>query len=264
MKKWWIGFLINIQFFTAIPIKKALPMEKEYISVSVKTFPLLGLFQGFIYVGVLWLLTEYTPFSSLSIAFFVWLSMILVTGGLHLDGWMDSSDAFFSYQSKEKRLEIMKDPHIGAFGVLSCIVLLSMKFLFVYEVIVRAQTDTYLMILFLPFLSKTIMGLLLIYVKEAKTDGLGAFFKKSVTGNIGIFYSFYFFICFGVIFLLHPSMLGIFTFFVIVGLGCFLFFSKMIRKHFGGMTGDLLGASVEGAELILWTTIWLLHYFVMV
>ena len=51
---------------------------------------------------------------------------------------MDASDAFFSYRDRERRLEIMKDPRIGAFGVLRCLVLLSARFLFIYEIILRA------------------------------------------------------------------------------------------------------------------------------
>ncbi len=44
---------------------------------------------------------------------------IIITGGIHMDGYMDTMDAFRSFQEKEKKLEIMKDPHIGAFGVIS-------------------------------------------------------------------------------------------------------------------------------------------------
>lgn len=66
-----IGFLLNIQFFTAIPVRVVLPMEREYVQKSIKTFPLLGLFQGFIYVSIFFLLNEYTPFSALAVAFFV-------------------------------------------------------------------------------------------------------------------------------------------------------------------------------------------------
>ena len=43
---------------------------------------------------------------------------LLVTGGFHLDGYMDTMDALHSYQKKEKKLEILKDPHIGAFSVI--------------------------------------------------------------------------------------------------------------------------------------------------
>ncbi|MBO4299665.1 MAG: adenosylcobinamide-GDP ribazoletransferase, partial [Clostridia bacterium] len=45
---------------------------------------------------------------------------LLVTGGIHMDGFMDTADALASWQPKEKRLEILKDSHIGAFAAMSC------------------------------------------------------------------------------------------------------------------------------------------------
>ena len=118
-------------------------------------FPVLGLLQGFLYGILAYALIQWTPLSALATAFIIWLSLIVVTGGIHLDGWMDCSDAYFSYRDREKRLEIMKDPRIGAFGVLSVIVILSAKFLFIYEIVVMAvDYHTYLLSLF-PFLEKS-------------------------------------------------------------------------------------------------------------
>src|SRR5690554_5119672 len=124
------GFLLNLQFFTAIPINMEIPMDKKQLRSSIQTIPLLGLFQGIVYSSLLYVLIHWTPFSYIAIAFLVWLLTIILTGGLHLDGWMDTWDAYFSYKDKEKRLKIMSDPHIGAFGVLSIIILLSARFLF--------------------------------------------------------------------------------------------------------------------------------------
>ncbi|MEZ7790492.1 adenosylcobinamide-GDP ribazoletransferase [Niallia circulans] len=263
MKKWCIGFLVNIQFFTAIPVRKELPMEGEFLQKSIKTFPLLGLFQGFIYMGIFFLLNEYTPFTALAIAFIVWISTILLTGGLHLDGWMDASDAYFSYQDAKKRLEIMKDPHVGAFGVLSVILLLSTKFLFIYEIVTHMQDFTYLFVMLLPFFSKAVMGWSLLFVPEAKRDGLGAYFKKSVQGQRLFFYSGYIAAALLVFLLLFPKWLPLFFLFLSVSIGCYLLFSRFMKQAFGGLTGDLLGASAEGTEIALWATLWLLHYFVM-
>jgi len=117
------GFLIAVQFLTAIPIHKHLPMDREDIERSIRAFPLLGFVQGCLYSSFLFCLVEWTPFSPLAAAFLLWLFTMVLTGGIHLDGWMDVTDAYFSYQQKEKRLEVMKDPRIGAFGVLSVILL---------------------------------------------------------------------------------------------------------------------------------------------
>lgn len=263
MNKWFISFLLNIQFFTAIPVRKILPMEGEFLQKSIKTFPLLGLFQGFIYMSLFFLLNEYTPFTALAIAFFVWLCTILLTGGLHLDGWMDASDAYFSYQDRKKRLEIMKDPHVGAFGLLSVVLLLSTKFLFIYEIVTRMQDFTYLFVMLLPLFSKAVMGWILLFVQEAKKDGLGAYFKRAVEGRGTLFYSGYFALVFLFFFFLYSQWLPLFFLFLSVSIGCYFLLSRFMKRAFGGLTGDLLGASVEGTELALWATLWLLHYFVM-
>src|SRR5699024_2325245 len=112
------GILINLQFYTSIPIRKDFPMDKRQLTYVLQTFPVLGLIQGAIYAGFLYLLQMYTPFSDLMLALFLWLLMIILSGGIHLDGWIDTSDAYFSFKDPEKRLEILQDPRVGAFGVL--------------------------------------------------------------------------------------------------------------------------------------------------
>ena len=176
-------FSINLQFFTAIPFKKELPMEKKYIHRSIQTFPLVGILLGLIMGGVLYALVEWTPFSILAIAFIIWLLTIVLTGGLHLDGWIDASDAFFSYQDQARRLEIMKDSRTGAFGVISVIVLLATRFLFIYEIVGRLNGWSYFLIILVPFLSKCVMGYLLCKMPLAKKEGLGAFFQSAARKN---------------------------------------------------------------------------------
>src|SRR3954463_15325560 len=159
------GLIMSIQFFTSIPIPYEVPMDRVHIEKAIKTFPLLGLLQGIFYASLLYVFTNWTPFSPLAAAFTVWLSIIILTGGLHLDGWMDASDAFFSYRDQVKRLEIMKDPRIGAFGVFSVMVLLSARFLFIYEITLQAVEATYFLILSIPFFGKSVMGILLLKVR---------------------------------------------------------------------------------------------------
>lgn len=263
MKKFWIGLLINIQFFTALPIHASLPMEREFIASSMRTFPILGLLKGIIYSSLVYILLNVSPFSLLAVAFLLWVGMICLTGGLHLDGWMDASDAFFSYQEQEKRLEIMKDPRIGAFGVLSVLLLLSAKFLFIYEILQNWQAIDYVLLLLLPFFSKMVMGLLLIYVPEAKESGLGSFFKRAASPHITFVYLGYMIICVLALFFFYQEGLTVVLLLLTVSALSYFFLSKKMIKWFGGLTGDLLGASVEGTELILWASLWLLHYFVM-
>ena len=262
--KWMKGFLINLQFFTSIPIPIQLPMGKEHLEKAIKTFPLMGLLQGGIYAGVLFGFLHWTPFSDVTTAFAVWLAMIMLTGGIHLDGWMDTSDAFFSYRDQEKRLEIMSDPRTGAFGALSVIVLLSTRFLFIFEITQMAQPISYFLIVLIPFFSRSVMGVLLLNVKSAKQGGLGSLFKQAASDKTLFFYLSYIVILLGITTIIMIDALFGVLLFLIVAAGVIAFFKKKIVNWFGGMTGDVLGASVEGTEVLLWMTLWLFHYFVMV
>jgi adenosylcobinamide-GDP ribazoletransferase len=253
------GFLINLQFFTGIPVPIEIPMDNEHLRKAVQAFPLLGLLQGIIYSGLFYVLLEWTSFSHLAVAFLLWLATILLTGGIHLDGWIDASDAYFSYQDKEKRLEIMKDPRTGAFGVLSIIVLLSCRFLFIFESTWNVHTLSYILIAAIPFLSKSVMGVLLLTVRSAKDEGLGSLFQSAASPRALWIYPVYVVGCLFLVykFLLQAGLL------IVAATCCFLFCRRKAVKWFGGITGDVLGATVEGTELILWMTVWLLHYFVM-
>ena len=262
MMKFWKGFLIDIQFFTAIPIKLELPMDQEHLKKAVQAFPLVGLLQGIIYSAIFYFCSEFTPFSHLASAFLLWLATIFLTGGIHLDGWMDASDAFFSYQDQEKRLEIMKDPRTGAFGVLSILVLLSCRFLFIYESTVNVENTFYIIIAMIPFLSKSVMGVLLLTVRAAKNEGLGALFQKAAKPQSLWPYPFYL-VCLLILVSFFSKEFFIIGILILAAACCTFLFRRKAMKWFGGITGDVLGAAVEGIELLLWMTVWLLHYFVM-
>lgn len=257
------GFLICLQFLTSIPVNKSLPMDKIHIEKTIQCFPLLGLLQGALYSSLFYVLMEWTPFSPLAIAFSVWLSTVIITGGIHLDGWMDVSDSYFSYQDKDKRLEIMKDPRMGAFGALSVIVLLSARFLFIYEITIFGSVASFFLMLLIPFMSKVVMGMVLLKVPAAKQDGLASFFKKAGSASTLRIYPVYIVLLLGFISFVDTRFIFPALTMILIAFGCYFFIRKKSVTWFGGITGDVLGASVEGTENILWMTLWLLHYFVM-
>lgn len=262
--KWLKGLLINFQFFTIIPVPFTLPLDRKHLEKAIKTFPLLGLVQGGIYACILFALTEWTMFSSLTVAIALWLAGIIFTGGIHLDGWMDASDAFFSYRGQEKRLEIMSDPRSGAFAVLSVIVLLSTRFFFIYEIVLMHEPLTYILVTLIPILSKMVMGVLLLTLPSAKKEGLGTLFKDAAIDRALLVYPIYLVIFTGATigFISDEALFGICVM-ILAAFLLIIYLKKKTISWFGGMTGDLLGASVEGTEQLLWMTLWLLHYFAM-
>lgn len=257
------SLLLNIQFFTVLPVRKEFSLGKSEMRWMVRTFPLLGLLIGMFLSSGYVLLASFTPMSSLALSFYIWVMPILLTGGIHLDGYMDASDAYFSYRDLKKRLEIMKDPRIGAFGTLSLVVLLSSRFLFIYESVRYSDSATIcLVLLSIPIFSRIVMGVSIILIPAAYKSGMGYSFSKDTKWN-------------DVLWMLAPligivvagvllNSLFLYAAFTIVTAGFCLFVHSKSIKWFGGMTGDTVGASVEGGESILWMTIWLLLLFDMV
>src|SRR5699024_1671360 len=121
MKAYINGIMIVMQFFSVIPIRKEIPMTERNLERAVRTFPLFGLLVGAMIAGIAYGMIDWTPFPSLITTLILWLFPILLTGGIHLDAWIDTSDAYFSYREKDKRLEIMNDPRTGAFGAISIV-----------------------------------------------------------------------------------------------------------------------------------------------
>src|SRR5699024_5622274 len=201
-------------------------MTKRNLSSMIITLPMLGLFIGIIYAFTLASLTQFTNLSNLALTFILMAIMMILTGGIHVDGWIDTSDAFFSYQDKPNRLKIMEDPRVGAFGVLGLLFLLVFKFLFIYEILSHQEPYLFIYIVFILFLSRMLTGIVII---------------------LGIYNLLYL-----TVFIILLILIGILH----------LLFKRFFMRQFGGLTGDLSGASIEGTELILWLLMWLLHYYV--
>jgi adenosylcobinamide-GDP ribazoletransferase len=260
VKGYVLGLLVSLQFFSSLPIPISIKMDRNVIKRTVMMFPVLGSIMGGIMGSLLYCLNEWTNLSSLALAFIVWVLPIILTGGIHLDGWMDTSDAYFSYQDKEKRLEIMKDPRAGAFAIISVIVLLSARFLFIYESMMLDSLVLASMIGVIPFFSRMIMGVLMVTGKTAKEEGMAHYFKQHTSPVYLLTYSIPY-VLIAVIFLwLLPEMAVLFLMFTLSAVLLTLWIRRQTIKWFGGITGDTLGASVEGAETLLWMIVWLSAY----
>lgn len=115
-------------FFTRLPFwrLKAFQVPPEYFSQVINYWAVVGWLTGGVMAGTLWLTSHILPYSiALIIAI---LSRLLITGALHEDGLADFLDGFGGGNTKDRILAIMKDSHIGTYGVLGLI----FYFLFLY------------------------------------------------------------------------------------------------------------------------------------
>jgi adenosylcobinamide-GDP ribazoletransferase len=167
-----------------------------------------------------------------------------VTGGIHLDGFCDVCDAKASCAPKEKALEIMSDPHIGAFAAISLVMYFLLEAAFFSEVnslrTLAAACCVFVM-------SRAFSGLAAVTFKSAKKEGALQSFAKpahkkaTVTALVTILA-----LCFAGMVLIYPAAgaAGI-----VGGAGAFLYYKSFSSKRFGGITGDLAGYFLQICEL---------------
>lgn len=237
------GLHIAITFITRIPLPSPSNVTPEEFTRSQHYYPLVGLLLG----GVLWgastlLLPWYPP---LVIGALLLILELVLTGGIHLDGFMDSMDALLSARTPERMLEIMKDSRVGAFGALSAISLLLLKFSLLTELLALERPSGPLLILFMPMVARWIFLIGIHFFPYARPNGLGKGFHEASLKTKGIFFlqgilllsmTFWFLRWGGIIGFLAATL------FIVV-------FTYRTSRLLGGLTGDLYGASIEFSEL---------------
>lgn len=112
MKTIWNNFKVAFAMYSKIPMPPA-DWEKENMKYALCFFPWVGLAVGAVSAVLFWLLQQIGAGSMLRAAVLTAVP-VLVTGGIHLDGYLDTMDALSSWREKQRRLEILKDPHAGA------------------------------------------------------------------------------------------------------------------------------------------------------
>jgi adenosylcobinamide-GDP ribazoletransferase len=124
----WVGELrLAFGFLTALPVSQPLePGDAGAFGRSFAWYPLVGGVVGVLLIGGERLL-DLGGLESGVRAWLLLLAWVALTGGLHLDGLMDSCDALLAAVSVERRLEILKDVHAGAFGILGVVLVVGLK-----------------------------------------------------------------------------------------------------------------------------------------
>lgn len=253
MKKLFSSFKIALSMYSKIPMPRT-QWSKENMGYAMCFFPFVGAIVGGLTfaLGCAVTFLELTSVSSMILSAVVLLLMpILVTGGIHLDGLLDTADALSSYRDLDKRLEILKDSNSGAFAIITCVVYFLIYFA-VYMVIVESLYSQLmvevLVILALSFvLSRAFSGLSVVTFPMAKNTGLAYTFstgaqKKTVKITMIIIIS-----AVAVSMIFVHLILGLVAF--LVGLLTFFYYKSMSKKEFGGITGDLCGWFLQISEL---------------
>ncbi len=235
------SFLIALQFLTRIPVNVKDPIENNDLVNSVYFYPLIGLIMGIILAASDYVLKTFVPLDARAVI--ILAIFILLSGGLHLDGFMDTVDGLGSGAPREKALEIMQDSHSGAFGVIGVVLLLLLKLTFFQSF--HAQFLP-VVLLVTPVLSRWAVVAVMPLADYARSGfGLGKVLVNSV-GKKEVLATLIFTLIVSMILVRIASFILIF--FILLFL---LLWTRYLNKKIGGITGDILGATIEITEVIV-------------
>ncbi|MCK4492656.1 MAG: adenosylcobinamide-GDP ribazoletransferase [Methylococcales bacterium] len=237
-----VNFLLALQFLTRIPLSLNIHVPDQQWGRTVLFYPLVGAVIG----STLTLITLLSPYFSNNIQAAIVLSCwVLMTGGLHLDGLADCADGWAGgLNDRAKTLKIMKDPHIGSFAVVVLILVLSLKWIALSELL--AQKDDPLILIMIPVLGRNAILLLMATSPYASPNGLAENLNKYFPKKEAL------------IILFLCGIIGLYSvgFWAISGAILLIFLIRFLaQQRLKGVTGDVYGASVELVETFLLLTV---------
>lgn len=233
-----LGFLIALQNLTRIYIINIEFDEKKF-GQATGYFPAVGMVLGCL-IYILWDLANYINYGVA--AAIVIVSGAVLTGAMHLDGWMDSLDGLLSGRNKERKLEIMRDSRSGAMGVVGLVALLLLKFSLLLNI---PWQQAFKWLFLMPTIARLCMVYAIRFFPYARPEGFGKAYHQ-YTGNFQMVMATFF------------TIIPVFYFYKFTGLLMLLIFlflthiiSNMMSKELGGLTGDTYGVITELMEVII-------------
>jgi adenosylcobinamide-GDP ribazoletransferase len=241
MNSFWVG----LQFLTRIRVWRQVNWTSETCGGSVKFFPLYGAVIGGVLAAGYYVCGQFFP--PLLTAVLLLILEVYITGGIHVDGFMDTMDGLFSGRSPERILEIMKDSRVGAHGVIAFGLLYLSKFSIYYEfpseILMPALIIT-------PVLGRWTMVMGITQFPYARPEGMGKCFHqfagRSAMPVATVFAA------------AAAAALGWMgaVVFTVVGAWAYLF-CRRVSQELGGLTGDVYGAVTELTQVVAMVVIYL-------
>ena len=114
------SIIISFSMYSKIPMPYV-QWKEENMKYAMCFFPLVGLAIGIV-MGAWMYLAKFLGIGNILFAGIATIIPVIISGGIHIDGFCDTVDARSSHQSAERKLEILKDPHIGAFALIYCVI----------------------------------------------------------------------------------------------------------------------------------------------
>jgi adenosylcobinamide-GDP ribazoletransferase len=236
------SLICALSFLTPIPVSTA-KLDKSEFSKSLAWFSLVGVMQGVLVSLVFVGLSKI--FSGLAVLVLTVAFWAVVTSGMHLDGLADCFDGFFAIATREKRLEIMKDPRVGTFGFMGLIFVILIKVSLVGSIVFENIWS--LSPFFLAIVYARSSALVLVFFRNARSQGLG--FGMSSTKPI---IPFALNMIIPVALCIYFGWLAVFAF--VAAFAASLLVGLLALSKISGVTGDVFGMAIELSEIAVLLT----------
>lgn len=233
-----ISIIAAFQFLTIFPALIKRMFTPQEMARAVGWFPLVGVVLGALLYAVHYFAQMAFPVSiSAALTLIAW---VLFTRAFHLDGFMDTCDGLFGGWTPERRLEIMKDSRVGAFGVAGGVLALLLKY-----IALASSLNVLSALMTSAVLARWGMTLAIFAFPYAREHGLGREMKDNVGWTQIVLAT-----CIALIVAWFTSgIMGLIAF-TLAGLTVW-FGARYILQLIPGLTGDSYGALCEGVELVV-------------
>ena len=235
------AFFISFSIYSKIPVPQ-FAWKEEDMRYTLCFFPWVG---AVIEAAELlwWLLCSRIGIGTLCFAAVGTAIPLIVSGGFHVDGFVDTMDAFHSYQSRERKLEILKDSHIGAFAA----IMLMLYYLIFFGAFSELSEEKTIAVYAAGFfVSRCLSGVAVVSFPAAKSDGLLFLFASSAQERIvkaSLYVQLFLSFCFMLVLDMETGAAVIAT-----AVACFAYYRWRCDKELGGITGDTAGWFVTVCE----------------
>ena len=230
--------------FSVLPAPQV-PWEKEKIRYMLVCLPLVGAIIGAL--EYLWLrICDWLSLGTVLTAVGFTLIPVLLTGGIHLDGFMDTVDALKSHAAPEKKRAILKDPHAGAFAIVGLSAYLLAYFGLSTELTLTGRSV--LLLGFMHVMSRSLSAVSGTLLPVRPGEGTLNCFRRAADKRVGILAVLWVILSAAILVAVHYLVGGVMALGAIVTL---LLVRRMAMKQFEGMSGDIAGFQLQAAELVM-------------
>ncbi len=250
-------FLAALSFLTIIPLPHKRGASPEEVGCSTAYFPVVGVIIGLILAGLNWLLGLFLPSAVVNGLLIV--SLVVISGALHIDGFVDTCDGIAGHKTVEDRWRVMRDSRAGAFGIVGAVLLLLVKY-----VSLSSVPETLLMatLVLMPVVSRWAMVYAVFAYPYARPEGLGRAFKQGTSWQrFTIATIITLAVAIGLARLANITYFYLAGSAIIVGIWVIVVaMASYFKGKFSGLTGDTYGAINEVAEVCVLILVCLLAH----